>query len=267
MTYDSSAMKIDALPIDDIQMVSSACNYLMAVFQSVGGLVIDGHMMTYEERVILKDMRTLLSRIETHLPYAKADSIIDLLSAYNILYRICFYREPDATFLGKCRNRVISEYMNGSMAVSEGVFATMIQQAKRAGSEIDTKALNKFFSLINKWCNELRESGQFIDVAISENYRRLTVLLKENLSAYFAEEESTVKQRLFSANIPADFSALTVAELKIYGNFLMATWSGNTDYDSYQHLRERTISATLSNSDLNQYDKLALQLASSLQKA
>lgn len=158
------------------------------------------HTSSRAERMLTSEMREFLPSVETALENGSAQHITLLYSLYDLTYRLGYKRVPSKELLPRLFTRAITLWLKGDKSVGEEELIAMLQHVDPR--YVDFKYIEWSISVQDKWIKELESNnGTFTpttDPTLVQ--KRLQILLKANLWAYFGEEENAVKQKWMEGN-------------------------------------------------------------------
>lgn len=176
---------------------------------------------TRELKALRRQAGVLFDAIERELPTASAGRRAILLDRYDLLYRIVRQAETPEALLEPWRRSIVDLWAKGDRSVSQGTLALMFARRIRRGDRgVDPKYVSLYSTLLSRWCRELTFADTFASLPDDENYRRLSLLLADDLSAYM-RDQSAAKRRWIAANRLSDArqTTLSPAARKEYRRF------------------------------------------------
>lgn len=168
---------------------------------AVGLTVMDDHILSRDERMLMNEILEFLPIVETTFDNKSALYIVRLYSLYDITYRIGNRHAPSKELLPRLFTRAMNLWLKGDNTVTEEDLIAMHQHVNQRN--IDFKYTDWSINVQNKWIAELENNGgRFKDT--TDRYKiqqRLSILLRANLWPYFADKEKEVKKNWMKANM------------------------------------------------------------------
>lgn len=185
---------------------------LMTRAQLAGCLNIDGHVPSREERSLQIEIRLFVKELRELIDNCKPKYLYPFLSYHDMLYRVGFHEAPPRKFREDIIARIFEEWEKGDSGISEAdLYAIVAPQVRARNPQLNPRHFSVYYRLRESWCRWLRHHDSFMinvdtssrenGMTYAENYRRLTQLISDNLSAYFPEDEKERKRRWVAANI------------------------------------------------------------------
>ncbi len=247
--------------------VKEVCGYqmwLIKLYEKCGGLTFP--KKTTRELKLLETEGLIWLRLAKELltdgPLA---DIPQLIPAYDIMYRIS-HGQADLDFLKKVRTNTARRWLGGDKTLSATDIALIIaDQIDIDVHSIDDRYIKYSFGEIGKWIEELEKYGQFRNIPLTEAYRRLERLMKDELFAYVGGgvRQLNAKRRWAEKYHVNNISTLDTPALLAYIGFYNKAFScriipgGNfeTQYRTFQN-------ELLSRSDIHPFHRHAIELDS-----
>lgn len=196
---------------EDAEDAIAYAHQLMTRAQLAGCLNIDGHVPSREERTLQSEIRVFVKELRELIGDCKPRYLYPLLSYHDMLYRVGFHEAPPRTFREDVVARIFEEWEKGGSGISEAdLYAIVAPQVRARNPQLNPRHFSVYYRLRESWCRWLRHYDSFMEAAASrgesgityaENYRRLTQLISDNLSAYFPNDEKERKSRWVAANL------------------------------------------------------------------
>ena len=96
---------------------------------------------------------------------------------------------------------------------------------------------------------------------LAENYLRLSLLMREDLRAWFRFDQRSRKRLWADRNRPADLSALDTPTLLAYRTFVLSLWPAVTPTPALNRAAQSPVlAALLSRPDLNPHEKMGFTI-------
>lgn len=234
--------------------------------QHAGNLCFDGHTATAEERNITRSMQELSDLIKKRLATCKPEDVGDLLDCYDMTHRIGFKEEPSSEFLNSQRKRVLKAWMEGDRNIEESSLYILLSPMMIRNCDLkDKKQYEKaWLSIRDKWMETLKRHSCFPDATSYENYQRLALFMREDLTGYYdgdAERAEKAKRDWYEHNKVDDLSTLGSQILRSYRRFASTLFPDVLDYDEQIALDNNILLELSTRTDLDPYDHKAFLLA------
>ena len=231
-------------------------------------------------------MRRAADTIRHRISAAPAEHLRQLFESYDILYRLSYRQAPPQRIADECRRRYFDSWVAGNHTITQGDIYAMLSPAafaplRHSGTvtpshgltsscdinahtsprDIDARQFAACYTIREEWIAQLRNRPTFAGVPLAENYLRLSLLMREDLRAWFRFDQRSRKRLWVDRNRPADLSALDTPTLLAYRTFVLTLWPAVTPIPSLNRAAEAPVLATLlSRHDLNPHDRRALKI-------
>lgn len=240
--------------VEDIKAYS---HYLAIKGQSIGLTTVDGHRQTADEIELKGRICCLCDRVVEILPACKPSDIADLTRCYSMLYMLGHREMPSSAFVGKQRDRLFRYWASGDKTIAESDIYEMLSDASDKLTESQHSA---FESLQRKWVNTLIRHNAFTAIDSYELYRRLSLIMRDNIDSYFDGDSSAAKREWYKANEISDLAAVGSKILTAYGHFVNNLFPAVMEYVEMRAHYVSIIQELSTRSDLNEYDRKAYAL-------
>lgn len=258
---------IAGIDITDMADVAGYTHLLLAYAQTTGTPGAELSML----------MRRTADTIRHRISAAPAEHLRQLFESYDILYRIGYRQAPPQRIADECRRRYFDSWVVGNHAITQGDIYAMLSPAafaplRHSGavttshgpasrSDIDARQFAACYTIREEWIAQLRNRPTFTGVPLAENYLRLSLLMREDLRAWFRFDQRSRKRLWADRNRPADLSTLDTPTLLSYRTFVLSLWAAVTPSPSLNRAAEAPVlAALLSRPDLNPYERRALTI-------
>lgn len=149
----------------------------------------------------------------------------------------------------------------GAITPSHGLTSSCDINAHTSPRDIDARQFAACYTIREEWIAQLRNRPTFAGVPLAENYLRLSLLMREDLRAWFRFDQRSRKRLWVDRNRPADLSALDTPTLLAYRTFVLTLWPAVTPIPSLNRATQAPVlAALLSRPDLNPYERRALEM-------
>lgn len=192
--YIPDAAHIDYTNVDEV------CGYqllLSKIFELAGGFDIPLKTnnaireVQKQGRIWLKNTKTVIDKIfdPSNLNGLTLAAIPHLLSAYDLLYRIC-NGTPIFDYIRKIRLKTADTWAKGNKTISQTDIAiAILNEADRDHTTIAPRYTQYAYTLVARWVDELIDFGHFRNIPTHEAYNRLTYLLSHDLTTYLGRTQ------------------------------------------------------------------------------
>lgn len=118
------------------------------------------------------------------IPPGAARFIPALIDAYDAVYRAC-YGQSCHNYLRHVRLTTADRWIHGNLTLTETDIALLIgDEIDRDIRGLDPRYYTFYYTVLERWVNELTRYGRFRDIPTAEAHRRLAHLIKANLHPY-----------------------------------------------------------------------------------
>ncbi len=246
----------------DTKTIMAYCHYLVMKAQLIGNLCFDGHKPTEEENQLVKQCRMMCGKLSRSLDLCKLNEIPYLLDYYDIIYRIGNRCLPDAAFIDRHKRRVFKAWKAGDREIDESsVYSIVAPEVSYHPEKADSDYFAAYRSLKEKWLSTLKNFNCFPEATSYENYQRLALIMRENLTHELGPGADRAKLLWYNHNKIDDLSAVGSFLLRSYRRFASALFPAVLDSETQLQLDNRILSELSARSDLNPYDREAFSLA------
>ncbi len=238
-------------------------HWLMMRGQLAGNLTLNGHTATEEELSIESEMRLLADLASKRLTNCKPEAIGELLDCYDWMHRLGYKSIPNQAFVNKVRKRYFSAWMNGKKEIEESNLFCMLSRVDM--SEVDTNDKLEYDAarraIRNKWLETLRRHSYFPDATTHENYQRLSLVMRANISDRFNGKSEAMKRKWYERNKVEDLTTLSTQILRAYRQLSITLFPDVMDLEPQCALDNHILAELIARPDLNLYDREAFRLA------
>lgn len=202
--------------------IKSHAHLLTMRYQKAGGLNIDGHVPSGEERMLQKEIRSYLPIMLDRIENGTAKDIYELNGLYDMSSRISGLK-TSSDFASRQFVRAVSLWLKGDKSITEEELMLILRPVlmKDMGA-VDDKYSSWYFDLEERWLNELEYSCGFGSASFCQCMQRFSLLLREDLWVYYPDNADNVKQRWVKNNVNADVADMPLDSLYAYRGFLFA---------------------------------------------
>lgn len=252
-------------PATGMESVKSYSHYLAMKGQSIGLTAIDGHRPSDEERELQSEVRRTSDRMAKALTHCPAKEIASLTGYYSILHTIGYRRMPEPALLDRLLDRLLRSWRSGDRTVSESDVYGMLSDSMRNPLKAMTSASYQAFNKLREaWIRTLRAHNTFPDTDTYERYRRLALIMRDNLDPYFGGDSTPAKKAWFEKNRITEYSTVGTKILTAYRQFVCSLFPAVLTSIEMKKLDVAVLRVLTARFDLNPYDRQAYQLALTL---
>lgn len=241
-------------------------HWLVMRGQCAGNLCFDGHTATPEERDITRKLQMLSDMINRRLTTCKRKDIGGLLDCYDVTYRLGFRDEPAPEFIDRQRKRMLKGWLDGDRNIEESSLYSLFSPLMIRNCTLkDKKEYETVWRTIrNKWMETLKRHSCFPDATSYENYQRLALVMREDISDYFNGDTKCAKKAKlgwYEHNRVDDLSSLGSQILRSYRRFASSLFPDVLGRKPQLALDNRILAELTTRTDLDPYDCEAFRLA------
>lgn len=204
-----------------MESVKAYSHYLLMKGQLIGLTTIDGHKPTVEEIEVRDEIRRTCDKIAKVLANCQASDIASLTDYYSLLHTIGYCRLPEASLLEKQRERLLRSWKSGEKTIEESdVYGMLSDSMHNPMSKMPSASSQAFNNLRETWVNILKRYNSFPDTDTYERYKRLAMIMRDNVDSYFAGDCTVAKEAWFEKNQITELSTVGTKILTAYRQFV-----------------------------------------------
>lgn len=245
-----------------IESVKAYSHYLVMKSQLIGLTTTDSHKPTAEERELQSEIRNACVRMTKELPYCTANDIASLTGFYSLLYTIGYRRMPETSLLEKQRDRLLRLWTAGDKTIAEsdiyGMLSDLMKNPTNSFSPITRQAFNR---LRESWVTTLKRHNSFPETTTYERYRRLALIMRDNVDFYYGGDCSAAKEKWYDNNRITEFNGVSTKILTAYRQFICSLFPAVLGSAEMKKLEVSVLKEIVTRKDLDAYDRKAYQLA------
>lgn len=246
----------------NVESITAYSHYLTMKGQLIGLTAIDGHKPTLEELELKKEICRTCERMAKTMSVCPAHEISPLTGYYTLLYTMGYHRLPETSLLEKQRDRLLKYWMAGDKTIQESdVYGMLMDSVRNPLAAVPAGHRQTLDRLRESWTGTLKKYGTFPDITTYERYRRLSLIMKDSLDAYFDGESAAAKGEWFEKNEIADLSTVGTKILTAYRLFIRSLFPAVLGSDKMLELDISVLQELGMRKDLDYYDRKAYQLA------
>lgn len=248
--------------VDSIKSIMAYSRYLIMRAQLSGNLILDGHDASAEEEDVAAQCRALCDRIARRLQTGKESEIPELMECYDIIYRIGNKRVPDKDFIDRHKRRAFKAWKSGTISIDESKIIAMIAPyVSYCPQNADREYLETSGEIKERWFAILMKYNHFPNTTAYEDYQRIALMMREDLTRYFDGDADKVKIGWYEANRVGDLSTLSSTILCSYRRFVGSLFPAVMDFEEKMELDNRILTELIGRTDLHPHDRQAFRLA------
>lgn len=245
-----------------MESIRAYSHYLIMKGQFIGLTTIDGHKPTVEEIEVRDEIRRTCDKIAKVLANCQANDIASLTDFYSLLHTIGYCRLPETSLLEKQRDRLLHFWKSGDKTIEESdVYGMLSDSMHNSMSKMSSAASQAFNSLREIWVNTLKRYNSFPDTDTYERYKRLTLIMRDNVDSYFGGDSTVAKEVWFEKNKITQYSTVSTKILTAYRQFVCSLFPSVLSSSEMKKLDVAVLNELVKRKDLNDYDLKAYQLA------
>ena len=245
-----------------MESVRAYSHYLLMKGQLIGLTTIDGHKPTVEEIELKGEIRRTCDKVAKVLANCQANDIASLIDFYSLLHTIGYCKRPEVFLLEKQRDRLLRFWKSGDKTIEESdVYGMLSDSRHNTMSTISSTSSQTFNSLRETWVNTLKKYNSFPDTDTYERYKRLALIMRDNVDSYFGGDSTVAKEAWFEKNKIAQYSTVSTKILTAYRQFVCSLFPAVLSSREMKKLDVAVLNELVKRKDLNDYDLKAYQLA------
>lgn len=233
--------------------------------QQAGLTNIAGHYPSAEDKQLQSEIRSAADRIAEALPHLPACQIAEMAGYYSMLYTIGYRKMPDAQLLAEQRDRLLQSWQTGDKTIQESdLYAMLSEAAKYPSQPLKLEHLRAYMQLRDSWVDQLKRYGKFPATLTYERYRRLALLTRDNLEAYYgtdSEAVKAVKARWYEDNKILDLTRESTPILTAYRQYILSLFPTVLSIEAMKREEAAVLKELITRKDLDPYDIKAYRLA------
>lgn len=247
--------------LTDVEALTSYTHYLLMKAQLAGNTTPAIRPPSDETLAIAAQCRALSDELQRRLnKCSEADAAI-LLECYGMTYLIGYGHTPDNDYIIRQQQRIFTAWQSGNKRIDDSaVFGILASEMLQRGPGAPPEHITTYLAIKDQWIATLLEHNRFADTTVCENYRRLTLIMRENLDGY-CKNQRAIKRRWYEHNRTDNLTALDTHALQSYRNLACALTPAVLSAKAWQTLDRRILSELTGRPDLNPYAREAFRLA------
>lgn len=128
-------------------------------------------------------------------------------------------------------------------------------------SKMSSASSQAFNSLRETWVNTLKRYNSFPNTDTYEQYKRLALIMRDNVDSYFGRNSTVAKEAWFEINKIDKYSTVSTKILTAYRLFVRSLFPSILSSREMKKLDIEVLNELVKRKDLNNYDLKAYQLA------
>lgn len=214
----------------------------------------------------LREVRTLIDSV---LKGARTGdmtlaSVPGLLSSYEFFYSICKGANC-RDYVREVAIKTTERWVKGDRSITQtDVALLLLREIDLDIRKIENRYIDFALGVMSSWIEELTLYGQFRDITCGEAYRRLTYLLKKDLSFFIGSKEQAAEKtqwiRKFTLS-DRDIDNLDTPSLRSYITFVnTVAYLDAANIETHESTYISLISKLATRTDIDPYTRQALEL-------
>ncbi len=245
-----------------MESVRAYSHYLTMKGQLIGLTTIDGHKPTVEEIEVRSEIRRTCDRVAKVLPNCKVNDIASLTGYYFLLYTMGYCKPPESSLLEKQSDRLMRCWKSGDKTIEESdVYGLLSGSMYNSMNAMASASYQAFNNLREGWVNILKKYNSFPETNTYERYKRLALIMRDNIDFYFGGDCKEVKETWFEKNKIAEYSTVGTKILTAYRQFVCSLSPAVLSSREMKKLDVAVLEELIKRKDLNNYKLKAYQLA------
>lgn len=245
-----------------MESVRAYSHYLLMKGQLIGLTTIDGHKPTVEEIELKGEIRRTCDKVAKNLANCQANDIACLTDFYSLLHTIGYCKRPEAFLLEKQRDRLLRSWESSDKTIEESdVYGMLSDSMHTPMSKMSSASSQAFNNLRETWVNTLKRYNSFPDIDTYERYKRLALIMRDNVDSYFGGDCTVAKETWFEKNKITQYSTVSTKILTAYRKFVCSLFPAVLSSWEMKKLDVAVLNELVKRKDQNDYDLKAYQLA------
>lgn len=253
---------VSLVDFNNIEDVVAYTHLLLMKAQTVGNLTLDRHKPDENEHRVTEEAKFMATRIEDLLQCCNAKDVQVLLEFYDIAYRIGYRKKPSQDFVKRQEERTIQAWIAGDNEIDESQIISMLQpKILFSRNNVDISQTKAYETVIGRWVETLMKCNCFPNTTADENFHRLAIVMRTNLSRFLGGGEIDEKRHWFDCNRVNDISSLSTRMLRSYRRFNSSLYPYIMDFNENIAADCNILEELGKRTDMNPYDREAFRLA------
>lgn len=261
-TATASNFGVSLVDFNNIEDVVAYTHLLLMMAQTRGNLTLDGHKPDENEHRVTEEAKYMATRIEDLLQYCKAKDVQVLLEFYDIAYRIGFRKKPSQDFVNRQEERAFQAWLAGDKEIEESQIISMLQpNVLFSRNSVAALQIKAYEDIIGRWVETLMKCDCFPNTTADENFHRLAIVMRTNLSRVLGGGEIDEKRHWYDRNRVNEISSLNTRMLRSYRRFNSSLYPYIMDFNENIAVDCNILEELVKRTDMNLYDQEAFRLA------
>ena len=245
-----------------MESVRAYSHYLATKGQLIGLTTVDGHKPTALEKEVQGEIRRACDNMVKTLSYCTPDEIANLTGYYTVLYTIGYHKLPETSLVEAQRDRLLRHWNSGDKSIEESdVYGMLLDSMCTPMNARPSAPLQALHKLRKSWIAVLSKFNTFPNTNTHERYRRLALIMRDNIDSCFDGDSTRAKESWFEKNRLSDISAVGTKILTAYRQFVCSLFPAVLTSGEMTELDIAVLEELISRKDLYDYDRKAYQLA------
>lgn len=261
-TAIGSDFGVSLVDFNNIEDVVAYTHLLLMKAQTSGNLTFDEHKPDENELRVTEEAKFMATRIEDLLQCCMTKDVQILLEFYDIAYRIGFRKKPSQDFVKRQDERVFNAWLAGDKEIEESLIISMLQpKILFSRNSVAASRIKAYEDVIDRWVKTLMKCDCFPNTTADENFHRLAIVMRTNLSRFLGDGEIDEKRHWYDCNKVNDISSLSTRMLRSYRQFNSSLYPYIMDFNENIAVDCNILEEFGKRTDLNFYDREAFRLA------
>lgn len=261
-TATVSNFGVSLVDFNNIEDVVAYTHLLLMMAQTGGNLTFDGHKSDENEHRVTEEAKFMATRIEDLLQCCKAKDVQVLLEFYDIAYRIGFRKKSSQDFVKRQEERAFHAWLAGDKEIEESQIISMLQpKVLFSRNSVAASQIKAYEDIIGRWVETLMKCDCFPNTTADENFHRLAIVMRTNLSRFIGSGEIDEKRHWYDCNRVNDISSLSTRMLRSYRRFNSSLYPYIMDFNENIAVDCIILEELGKRTDMNLYDREAFRLA------
>lgn len=245
----------------------AACSHILLALHQQADIAGENTLSVTPGPMLLDATQNWINRIESEIHKIPAGEIIRSLSGFDLLHLLIIQRRPPLNFISGCCLRAFTQRMKGDTSVNETeLFRAVNESIRRNDSRFLGRPLLWKSLTLEKWLTRFSDDPSFLCEPTAETLNIASLILSENLFAFFGSDNETIKKSIAEQIIPLATPRATDTGIMLRSKLTFVRENPNR-FQSFHHSRQliATLLQSLAASpDLHPLDRAAYHIESRL---
>lgn len=261
-TATVSNFGVSLVDFNNIEDVVAYTHLLLMMAQTGENFTFDGHKPDENEQRVTEEAKYMATRIEDLLQCCKAKDVQILLEFYDIAYRIGYRKKPSQDFVNRQEERAFQAWLAGDKEIEESQIISMLQpKVLFSRNSVAASQIKAYENVIGRWVETLMKCDCFPNTTADENFHRLAIVMRTNLSRFLGDGEIDEKRHWYDCYRVNEISSLNTRMLRSYRRFNSSLYPYIMDFNENIAVDCNILEELVKRTDMNLYDQEAFRLA------